>query len=77
MAGLLIVALLVAGVFWFGTSRILGGDPEPTVTPSAAEQVPPTPIPPQRIEQVTDEVQQSLEAAQERLNQAQQQLEGQ
>jgi len=77
MAGLLIVALLVAGVFWFGASRILGGDPAPPTSSPSAENVPSTPIPPQRIQQVTDEVQQSLDAAQERLRKAQQELEGQ
>lgn len=72
MAALLVVALVLAGVFWYATRSTLFGDPQSPPTPGV--EAPMTPIPVQRLDQVREDVQRNLDAAQERLNQAQQQL---
>jgi len=73
MAALLVVAVILAGVFWYSTRATLFGDPEPPPASPAVETMP-TPIPVQRLDQVREDLNRSLEAAQERRQQAQEQM---
>ncbi|MEN9205622.1 MAG: hypothetical protein Q6J68_06275 [Thermostichales cyanobacterium SZTDM-1c_bins_54] len=75
MAALVVVALIVAGVFWYATRTTLFGDPPSASPPTPGIEAPMTPVPLQRLDQVREDLQQSLEAAQEQRNQVQQQLE--
>jgi len=74
MAALLVVALILAGVFWFTGKATLFGDPEPPPAPSPAGETLPTPVPVQRLDQVREDLNRSLDAAQERRQQVQDQM---